>query len=170
MGGTHYYENYVAPGRIFYRWPGAVFYTIYAYPTTEENKMTNGGCVRGIVAAAVGTTLAIIPPTLLISATALTVYNIVDSIVSEKGCYGGGSGSWYTIRGGPRTKPDGTIVVDPLSFTKSVRDEIWVRGEFTHESNNNYYTIERTNLPAPPRNEKGLVRTLPDNAELPPPK
>ncbi len=33
MSSTHYWEENVMPGKIFYRWPGAVWYTVYVYPT-----------------------------------------------------------------------------------------------------------------------------------------
>ena len=41
MAATHYYENNVKSGEIFYRWPGAVHYTVYAYPYNKDSKMTN---------------------------------------------------------------------------------------------------------------------------------
>ncbi len=33
MGPTHYWEENVMPGKVFYRWPGAVFYTVRVFPT-----------------------------------------------------------------------------------------------------------------------------------------
>ncbi len=44
MGPTHYWEENVMPGKIFYRWPGAVWYTVYVYPTNgiHVNKHTAG--------------------------------------------------------------------------------------------------------------------------------
>ena len=57
MGATHYYENDVLPGQIFYRWPGAVWYTVYCLPTTDSTRMTDGKCAKEIItvtASAVG--------------------------------------------------------------------------------------------------------------------
>ena len=41
MGGTHYYENKVKPREIFFRDPGAVWYTTYAYCTAAYGPMTD---------------------------------------------------------------------------------------------------------------------------------
>ena len=41
MGATHYYENDVRPGEVFYRWPGAVWYTVHAYSTENVGHMTD---------------------------------------------------------------------------------------------------------------------------------
>ena len=38
MGATYYYENNVMPGQIWYRRPGAVYMTIYAFPS-EGNEI-----------------------------------------------------------------------------------------------------------------------------------
>ncbi len=39
IGGTYYYENDVAPGKIFYRWPGNVFMTVYAQVSDEDTRI-----------------------------------------------------------------------------------------------------------------------------------
>jgi hypothetical protein len=52
MGATHYYENDVLPGQIFYRWPGAVWYTLYCCPTTDQTRMTDGKAAREIITVA----------------------------------------------------------------------------------------------------------------------
>ena len=43
MAGTHYYENQVKEGKIFYRWPGAVHYTVYAFIRSPDGKNDNSG-------------------------------------------------------------------------------------------------------------------------------
>ena len=40
MGATHYYENDIRPGEVFYRWPGAVWYTVSVYPSELGGRMT----------------------------------------------------------------------------------------------------------------------------------
>lgn len=44
MGPTHYFENGIKHGEIFYRRPGAVHYTVYAFARQPEtrNDITNG--------------------------------------------------------------------------------------------------------------------------------
>jgi hypothetical protein len=37
MGAGHYWEDTVPNGEIFYRWPGAVFYTVYVYWHNNDN-------------------------------------------------------------------------------------------------------------------------------------
>lgn len=53
MAGTHYYENAVRDGKIFYRWPGAVHYTVYAMARDPEGKndITDGQCAKEITGA-----------------------------------------------------------------------------------------------------------------------
>ena len=55
MAGTHYYENAVGHGKIFYRWPGAVHYTVYAFVRTpdEKNDITDGKCVAEVAGSSV---------------------------------------------------------------------------------------------------------------------
>ena len=55
MAGTHYYENSVKEGKIFYRWPGAVHYTVYAFVRSPDGKndLTNGTCAKEIVGSSI---------------------------------------------------------------------------------------------------------------------
>merc|ERR1719409_163871 len=61
MNGTHYYENDVMSNQIFYRWPGAVHYTVYAQYCTPYDlagphgpgRITNGDCVKQFLKGAV---------------------------------------------------------------------------------------------------------------------
>lgn len=55
MAGTHYYENAVGDGEIFYRWPGAVHYTAYAFVRTPDGKndITDGKCAAQIAGASI---------------------------------------------------------------------------------------------------------------------
>ena len=75
MGATHYFENDIAPGEVFYRWPGAVWYTVYVYPSELYRKMTTARVAKevgiataigviggiGLVGSIVGITLAALP-------------------------------------------------------------------------------------------------------------
>lgn len=58
MGATHYYENSLKYGEVCYRWPGAVFYSIYAYGDTGKNRITDNQCANEILAIAVPSLLA----------------------------------------------------------------------------------------------------------------
>jgi hypothetical protein len=94
MMSTHYYENNVKPGEIWYRWPGAVHETLYAFPS-KGNEITDGRVVienitagaAGIMAAAViiatcGTAAApgsaLMPLTL--TPAALALYSIPQAV------------------------------------------------------------------------------------------
>lgn len=62
IAATDYYENDVQPGEIFYRWPGAVWMTLFARPTTDKTRYTNGKCAWEIART---TALAALTPTAL---------------------------------------------------------------------------------------------------------
>ena len=55
MHATHYYENRVKENEIFYRRPGAVWYTVYAYARdpSGKNDITNGQVAKEIVLSTV---------------------------------------------------------------------------------------------------------------------
>jgi hypothetical protein len=62
MGGTHYYENTILPGEIFYRYPGNVWYTTYCFPDHEDGRITDGKAaaeIATIVAAGIAAAVAI---------------------------------------------------------------------------------------------------------------
>lgn len=60
MAGTHYYENSVKEGEIFYRWPGAVHYTVYAFVRSPDGKndITNSTCAKEISGVAITSVVA----------------------------------------------------------------------------------------------------------------
>ena len=58
MGATHYFENNIRPGQIFYRRPGAVHYTVYAYKTDEFGPMTESKRLKQIAMVTAGSTAA----------------------------------------------------------------------------------------------------------------
>eukprot|EP01084_Bolivina_argentea_P263020 445038_1 len=60
MGGTHYYENKVKNGEIFYRRPGAVYYTVFAYDSHPSRRITKGQCAKEIASVAVPLALGVI--------------------------------------------------------------------------------------------------------------
>ena len=68
QGFTHYYENDINNGEIFYRWPGAVWYTVYV--TNGDNRLSHGqvkvsyngvayGKMSGVYAGGSGTWLVV---------------------------------------------------------------------------------------------------------------
>ena len=77
MGATHYYENDVLPGQIFYRNPGDVWYTIYAYPTSSKTRLTDGQLAKEILTISLSSIAAAIAGILTlgtaIAPTALTL-------------------------------------------------------------------------------------------------
>ena len=48
MGATHYFENDIRPGQVFYRWPGAVWYTVDVYPSELGGRMTRENWAKEI--------------------------------------------------------------------------------------------------------------------------
>lgn len=62
MGGTHYYENGVNHGEIFYRCPGAVHYTVYAQVGPEITPTSNAKEIAGATAVGVVTAAAVVAP------------------------------------------------------------------------------------------------------------
>lgn len=187
MGATHYYENDVLPGQIFYRWPGAVWYTVYCLPTTDSTRMTDGKCAKEIItvsASAIGAGAAAVASlfaggaflpaawslaalTTVGGATGLalslgvgaafagasTYYGTKEAFESalqsafekshlyaeKKGCYGGGSGTWLVLQGGPRISKS---VIEPRDFTLTAHDRAYVfdRGVLTGGSYDKYHT------------------------------
>ena len=115
MGFTHYYENEVKKGKIFYRWPGAVFYTVYAY-ARDENGVNDIG--RGTMAITKG-----------------------FSYCERKHCYGGGSGTWLVVEGGPKTNEEG-ITSNQLQIKVTTQDDVFRRGSFTRYSHSKFHTVQ----------------------------
>eukprot|EP00756_Hemistasia_phaeocysticola_P011049 Hpha_TRINITY_DN15078_c8_g2::TRINITY_DN15078_c8_g2_i3::g.123701::m.123701 len=203
MGGYHYYENSVLPGEIFYRWPGAVHYTITCFPTGDDTYITDGSCVSSTIMSSVAgiataaATLATMGAASVVAAgavTGTTVCGVVVSgsvlsavyaaagivavigelwggsetneklqqwlcalgesqlYVSKAGFYGGGSGSWVVLKGGPQDEGDNYAKMDfKLEVTTS--EEIFKRGVFTPYSKKCFYT--RDDLPEPPQIQSG---------------
>ena len=73
---THKFENGIKHGEIFYRWPGAVHSTVYAFARKPD-----GSNDISYVQVSVG-----------------------ESVLycEMKGCYGGMTGTWLVVEGGPR--------------------------------------------------------------------
>ena len=218
MQATHYYENGVKENEIFYRWPGAVWYTVYAYARdpSGKNDITNGQVVKevvlstvlggigtigvaiaagipvvvatmgaahspaafaGLAAEAGGITAAggagLIAEAVASGATALPAeaselagavasgtgalsstfgaYKSTEaaSLALEnsklycewKGNYGGGSGSWLVVEGGPYMDEHGKFQPRDLSIRKATQEEI-ENGVFTEISHERFHTCE----------------------------
>ena len=62
MHATHYYENRVKENEIFYRWPGPMLYTVYAYARdpTGKNDITNGQVAKEVLLSAVSGGVAVV--------------------------------------------------------------------------------------------------------------
>lgn len=85
MAATHKFENGIKPGEIFYRWPGAVHYTVYAYARQPDgsNDITEGqvakevslgvfiyGAIAGVTVATMGSMLS--PAAIALAPLAMT--------------------------------------------------------------------------------------------------
>lgn len=130
MAATHKFENCVRNGEIFYRWPGAVWYTVFAYARQPDgsNDITEGQVVKEVTlgvflyGAVAGVSVATMDTMLAEAAVAGAIagasfYNSAEAAKEAlglafkksnlycemKGCYGGGSGSWLVVEGGPYT-------------------------------------------------------------------
>lgn len=219
MQATHYYENGVKENEIFYRWPGAVWYTVYAYARdpSGKNDITNGQVAKevvlstvfggigaigatiaaGITVATMGAALApaafaglaaeaggiaaasgagLVAEAVASGATVLLAEASVASAVASgagalsstfgtyrtaeaasralglafensklycecKGNYGGGSGSWLVVEGGPYMDKHGNFQPRDLSIRKATQEEI-ENGVFTEISHERFHTCE----------------------------
>ena len=111
---THYFENSVKRGSIFYRWPGAVFYTVYGYPRKPDgsNDMT------------------------------YSQRNHEAGVFQMKGCYCGGSGTWIIVRGGLYTDENERVWPRDLELTLSTKEEVFQNGTLTNYSHDRYHKKE----------------------------
>lgn len=100
MAGTHYYENRVENGKIFYRWPGAVHYTVYALARSPDGKndISDGQCAWEITkssiigistagaviftAATAAKSLAVVEATQLLITTGINTYVAADATLT----------------------------------------------------------------------------------------
>ena len=115
MGRTHYYENSVKKGTIFYRWPGAVWYTVFVLPRKEfgsNDIMYASGCPRG------------------------------SEVVKIKNCYGGDNGTWLIITGGAYTDDDGKFWPQDLKMKLTSQEDVFRKGVFTEYSHAKFHTCD----------------------------
>ena len=122
MCATHNFENGVEHGEIFYRWPGAVFYTVYAFARKPDK---SNDIIYGQVS---------------VSEDAL--------YCEQKGCYGGANGTWLIIEGGPETDAEGFIRPNGLKIKFTTFQEVMNNGNFTRYSHAQYHT--KPGLPCSP--------------------
>ena len=191
MAALHYFENGVKPGEIFYKRPGAVWYTVIAFvrQTDGGNDITRGLVAKqvtravffaggaavalpllGIIpaAAAVGAAVAVLEKTRKVAGQKLTsedldadigIYDSVEEyqegirkafeksklLCEERGCYGGGSGSWLIVEGGPFFN-DGYwqhrhLTIRKLKTDEQIKTEILnSKCHFTENSHDRYHT------------------------------
>ena len=114
MGMTHYFENGVKKGEIVYRWPGAVHYTVYA--VAREPYGIND-----------------------LSAGLMTVSHGVP-YCEMKRCYGGGSGTWLIVEGGPEVNGEQDIISTRLIMKVMDQETVFERGDFTAYSHSQYHS------------------------------
>ena len=201
MHATHYYENRVKENEIFYRRPGPMLYTVYAYARNGKNDITNGQVAKEIVMSTVlggigaigvtiaaGVTVATMGAALAPAAFAglaaeavaggaglLAGASVADVVASgagvlsttygayknaraaaralglaceksklyceRKGNYGGGSGSWLVVEGGPYMDKHGRFQPRDLSIRAATQEEI-ANGVFTEVSHEKFHTRE----------------------------
>ena len=216
MHATHYYENRVKENEIFYRRPGPMLYTVYAYARNGKNDITNGQVAKEIVLStvlggigAIGVTIAagvtvatmgaalapvtfaglaaeaggiaaasgagIVAEAIGGGAGLLAGASVADAVASgagvlsttygayrnakaaaralglaceksklyceRKGNYGGGSGSWLVVEGGPYMDERGRFQPRDLSIRAATQEEI-ANGVFTEVSHEKFHTRE----------------------------
>ena len=155
MAAPHYYENEVKPNEIFYRWPGAVHYTVCVWIRNNDksNDMTTlkkgAGIFKAIGLGIIGTALGL--GTILGSVVvavpaaiggALGGGSLIANEVLErskagyaemKGCYAGRSGTWIIAK----KSKDGE-----LKLIISDKSTVCKDGEFTEESMEYYKKLD----------------------------
>ncbi len=136
MWATHYWENNVQPGEIFYIWPGAVWYTISAHPTNLMGAMTKtqrgrelakvvGGTVGAgaLVAGTIAVPLALAPQAALVEgvASVATGEGIASAVGSgiDVACNVGRAG-YEVIESMPTSSKDKKTVV--FNLMQSFKD------------------------------------------------
>ena len=145
MAAPHYYENGVKPNQIFYRWPGAVHYTVCAWirasnGTNDMTTLKKGlGIFKSVAIGVAGSALgigavassAVIVPAAIggaAGAAALVANDVIEAANANyaeiKGCYAGGSGTWLIV-----TKYHGR-----LKLVESDKSTVCKDGRFTTES------------------------------------
>ena len=190
MSATHKFENGIKPGEIFYRWPGAVHYTVYAFARQPDgsNDITVGQVAKEVTfgvlkyGATMGAMLApaaiaLAAPVAAYGAATLTAEAVitiaaeaviaggtagagvyVNAVAAEralglafeksnlycqmKGCYGGGSGSWLVVEGGPYMDSKGFWQPQDLKIRQATQEEVFENGNFTSYSHGEFHTKE----------------------------
>ena len=114
MGVTHKFENGLRNGEIFYRWPGAVHYTVFVFARNHDSSND----LRYLQMA------------------------VPESVTycERKACYGGGSGTWLIVEGGPCQNEQGLIRTNPLTLRKATKEEVFENGTFSRYSHGLYHT------------------------------
>ena len=115
MGKTHYYENGVKKGCIFYRWPGAVWHTVYVHPRKEFGPN---------------------------DISYLTGCKEMNDMISMKNCYSGGRGTWLIVTGGAYTDEEGKFWPRDIEFKISSQEEVFKKGTFSPCSHDAFHTKE----------------------------
>ena len=140
MAAPHYYENGVKPDQIFYRWPGAVHYTVCVWIRRDDgsNDMTSGEKALGILRAVgtgvagfvmgVGSVVGVGLPAAALGGSYLAI-NEVNEISKPKyaeikGCYAGGTGTWIIAK----------MINDKLTLIESDASTVCGDETFTKES------------------------------------
>ena len=114
MGVTHYFENGVGQGEIVYRWPGAVYYTVYAVAQEPNGLNDLSGGMR------------LVP--------------LGVPYCEMKLCYGGGSGKWLIVEGDPEVNEEQDIIATRLTMRVVPQETVFEKGNFTAYSHSKYHS------------------------------
>lgn len=135
MGATHYFDNGLKHGEIFYRNPGAVLYTVYAQLDKVISTTRCVAEVTGTTAAAV-----VVAPLLVVGAFKVR-YLLQDSqkYTAKGSCFAGKKGTWLILRGGPYQNEKGEEVCSPLSLAVASQAEVLANGTLVGESAKAFY-------------------------------
>ena len=124
MAATHKYENRVRSGEIFYRWPGAVHYTVYAHARQPDGsnditggqvakEVTLGVFIYGAIAGATVATMGAMLTPAAVALAPLAVYGGVATLTAEATIAGAIAGAGVYASAEKATKALG------LAFEKS---------------------------------------------------
>ena len=166
MIATHYFENGVKHGEIFYRSPGAVWFTVFAQASP---RITYGTCAKELfvavgipVGAAAGAAATVLTGGLL--APAVDVLSF-PALAASNGLRAGGMALGVLAAGVNQFIPQADLratkkgcygggegswlIIEggfynghykPFTIRYATRKEVMSRGEFTRESHGHYYT------------------------------
>ena len=82
MAATYHYGNDIMPGKIFYRWPGAVHMTLFAMPSTDKTRYDTKKCITEVATVSVKSIVAAVGTVAKIAGGKMDVAGALDEVGS----------------------------------------------------------------------------------------